>query len=265
MFRIALLQIAPGDSVEANLNIGIKACQKAKILGADLALFPEMWSVGYRNEMVFPRFAVDIDSGYIQSFKKTAKKLNMAIAVTAMLKGNKRPRDSMILINSSGEIAMRYDKVHVCSFSDPECRLEAGNEFKVVNLKINDGVVRLGAMICYDREFPESARTLALMGAEVIITSNACLLKDDKLVKDARIAQFRSRAFENMVGVAMANYPAPFNGYSCAFDVDGRSLIVPASEEGVYVVDFDLNKIRNWQKSEIWGCKYSRPECYRNA
>src|SRR4051794_38026705 len=58
-------------------------------------------------------------------------------------------------------------------------------------------------MICYDREFPESARVLMLGGAELILTPNACGLDAD------RLGQFRARAYENMVGVAMANYATP--------------------------------------------------------
>ena len=46
--KIALLQIAPNNTIDENLKKGIEACRKAKNLGADIALFPEMWSNGYR-------------------------------------------------------------------------------------------------------------------------------------------------------------------------------------------------------------------------
>lgn len=55
-------------------------------------------------------------------------------------------------------------------------------------------------MICYDREFPESARILMLKGAEIILVPNACDMKP------GRINQLSTRAFENMVGLAMTNY-----------------------------------------------------------
>ena len=45
---IAFLQLLPADNIEENLETGIKACKEAKNIGADIALFPEMWSVGYR-------------------------------------------------------------------------------------------------------------------------------------------------------------------------------------------------------------------------
>ena len=119
-------------------------------------------------------------------------------------------------------------------------------------------------MICFDREFPESARLLMLKGAEVILTPNACELQDDEAgIGDIRIAQFRSRAFENAVGVAMANYAAPqLDGRSVAFDVDGTALVQAGPEEGVFLADFDLEKIRRWraiERSNIW----RRPKVYR--
>lgn len=120
-------------------------------------------------------------------------------------------------------------------------------------------------MICFDREFPESARLLMLKGAEVVLTPNACELQDDAAgLGDIRIAQFRSRAFENAVGVAMANYAAPqLDGRSVAFDVDGATLVQAGAEEGVFVAKFDLDRIRRWrveERSNIW----RRPEVYGN-
>ena len=76
VLKIALLQIAPCGSLEGNLEKGIQACQKAKKLGADIALFPEMWSNGYRiydrpvNE--WKAEAISSDSSFVSSFGKLA-------------------------------------------------------------------------------------------------------------------------------------------------------------------------------------------------
>ena len=59
---------------------------------------------------------------------------------------------------------MKYSKVHTCDFAD-ERDVESGKEFKVCDFE----GIQLGIMICYDREFPESARILMLKGAEVIL------------------------------------------------------------------------------------------------
>ena len=45
--KIALLQLLPGKTLEEQLQLGSAACERAKTLGADIALFPEMWSCGY--------------------------------------------------------------------------------------------------------------------------------------------------------------------------------------------------------------------------
>ena len=106
-----------------------------------------------------------------------------------------------------------------------------------------------------------------LEGAEIILTANACTLDEH------RISQFKTRAFENMVGVAMTNYATPQNnGHSVAFDAvvypieDGESrdtLIVEAGEnEDIYLATFDLDSIRAYRERESWGNSYRRPRLY---
>jgi N-carbamoylputrescine amidase len=138
----------------------------------------------------------------------------MAIAITYLERWDGAPRNSISLIDRRGEITMTY----------------------------------VGAMICHDREFPEIARILMLEGAELILTPNACDLEAN------RIGQFRARAFENMVGVAMANYAAPqANGHSAAFDGmacdaegNSRDTLVVEAGEGIYLAAFDIDQIREY-------------------
>src|SRR5437588_10568653 len=119
----------------------------------------------------------------------------------------------MSLIDRHGDIVMTYAKVHTCDFGAQEWTLTPGEDFYVCSLDTEQGALKVGAMICYDREFPESARILMLKGAEVILTPNSCPLEIN------RLSQYRARAFENMVALAMANYAAPQdNGHSIAFD-----------------------------------------------
>jgi predicted amidohydrolase len=105
-----------------------------------------------------------------------------------------------------------------------------------------------------------------LKGAELILTPNACILEDH------RIGQFRARAFENMVGVAMTNYAAPQqNGHSVAFDAVAfdqngeprETLLVEAGEaEGVYFAEFDMDQMRAYREREVWGNAFRRPHSY---
>ena len=121
-------------------------------------------------------------------------------------------------------------------------------------------------MICFDREFPEAARVLALAGAELLLVPNACELEAN------RLGQVRARAFEDMVAVAVANYAAPQeNGHSTvvdpiAFDAEGRSrdtrLFEAGEAEDVCVVRLDLDALREWRRREVWGDQCRRPETY---
>ena len=95
--KIAFLQLLPSDSTEKNLEIGIAACREAKHMGADIALFPEMWSVGYRfshNEEALSAQALAPDSDFVLRFSALAKELDMAIAVTFLEKHVPKPRNA---------------------------------------------------------------------------------------------------------------------------------------------------------------------------
>jgi predicted amidohydrolase len=189
----------------------------------------------------------------------------MAIALTYLEKWDGPPRNSVSLIDRHGELAMTYAKVHTCDFDLPEAACTPGDDFHVCALDTAQGEVKVGAMICYDREFPESARILMLKGAELILTPNACDLETH------RLSQFRIRAYENMVGVAMANYAAPqLNGHSAAFhpvafDEHGSkdTLVVEAGEsEGIYLARFDMEGLREYRRRETWGNAFRRPHRY---
>ena len=88
LLKIALLQIAPCGSLTENIEKGIGNCKKAKALGADIALFPEMWSNGYNMEnRAFDELmteAVTADGEYAKAFSETARELEMAVAVTLL-------------------------------------------------------------------------------------------------------------------------------------------------------------------------------------
>ena len=90
---LALLQLLPGETQTESLRIGLEACRRAKSLGADLALFPEMWSCGYRltdDPEKNAAMAMPADSPFVRAFGALAKELDMAIGVT-FLEQNPRP------------------------------------------------------------------------------------------------------------------------------------------------------------------------------
>ncbi|MGD0877233.1 MAG: carbon-nitrogen hydrolase family protein [Anaerolineales bacterium] len=271
--KVALLQLlSAGYDQAANLDKGRQYCRKARQQGADIALFPEMWNIGYQlpdsslpdQVEYWQQQAIGRDSDFVNSFRKLAWDLDMAIGVTYLEQWEGGPRDSLSLIDRHGEISLTYGKVHTCDF-DREAGLTPGEYFFVCDLDTAYGPVKVGAMICFDREFPESARILMLKGAELILTPNACELEDN------RIGQFRACAFENMLGVAMANYAIPQeNGRSAAFDgiafkeAGSRDtcLVQADGHEGIYLAEFDLDWLRAYRANEVWGNAYRKPNRY---
>ena len=297
--RIGLLQMtACGVDQDANRRKGEEFVRRAKSMGADIALFPEMWNVGYApfdgvspnsadiwrspsswRDSEKPARSIDPeirrrwqeraiarDSAFVEHFRALAHEIDIAIGLTFLERWDGPPRNSMSLIDRHGEILMTYAKIHTCDFDEPEASTTPGDDFYVVELDTLTGPAKIGAMICYDREFPESARVLMLKGAEIILTPNACDLDANRLM------QFRTRAMENMVGVAMTNYAAPqHNGHSVAyhpiaFDRDGTPqdlLIVEAGgAEGIYLASFDLDSLRDFRSREAWGNAFRRPHRY---
>ena len=270
--KVALLQIAPENTLEQNLKKGLEYCGKAKQMNADIALFPEMWSTGYtipENIDELKKLAVTADSEFVKSFGQLAKELDMAIGITFLEAYEPLPRNSICLFDRFGNKVLTYAKVHTCDFGD-ECRLSARDDFFVTDLNTSQGNVKIGVIICYDREFPESARILMLTGAEIILVPNACPMEIN------RLSQLRARAYENMTGIATANYPAgkpDCNGHSSAFDgiayrqsdfCSRDTLIIEAGErEGIYIADFPIDEIREYRNREVHGNAYRHPQKYK--
>jgi len=270
--KIALMQIAPSGSLKGNLKKGTEYCKKAKEMGADIALFPEMYSNGYDiYERPFEKWgleAIETENEFVQYFGRLAHELDMAIGITYLEKSAKGPKNTLTLFDRHGENVLTYAKVHTCDFS-VEKALVPGEDFCVAELDTKIGNVKTGAMICYDREFPESGRILMLKGAEIVLVPNACPMEIN------RLSQLRGRAYENMMGIATCNYPASVpdcNGHSSAFDgvaylpeLSGSRdtcLVEAGEEEGIYIADFDMDMLRNYRKTEVHGNAYRRPEKY---
>lgn len=237
-------------------------------------MFPEMWSTGY----VFPhekewleQNAVSLDSAYVKQFSALAAELDMAIAVTLLEKHEPKPRNIVCMFDRHGERMYRYSKVHICNFGedDDEGVLDAGDDFCVAELDTAKGRINVGSMICYDREFPESARVLMLKGAELLLVPNACPMEIN------RLSQLRGRAYENQIAIATCNYPASHrgcNGHSTLFDgviyhtENGtpRDMLVceTGEEEGIFLAELDVDLLREYRNREKCGLKNRRPELY---
>ena len=269
--KIALLQLLPEADLEGQLNKGEEACRKAKEMGADIALFPEMWSDGYalpQEPSELEALAIDAGSDFVCAFGKLAEELQMAIGITFLEKHDPKPLNSLILFDRSGNRKIHYSKVHTCDFADEKV-LSSGEDFYVTDLDIGKDMIKVGAMICFDREFPESARILMLKGAELILAPNACPMEIN------RLSALRTRAYENKLAVATCNYPMgqpDCNGHSTVFDgiawlpdepgVRDMCILEAPEEEGIYLAEIDLEMLRDYREKEVMGSRYRHPNKY---
>lgn len=269
--RIALLQILPTGTRAGNLKKGLEYCRQAKAQGADIALFPEMWSCGYEipeEPGRLQELAVPQDGSFVAAYQELARELSMAIGITFLESYEPAPRNTVCLIDRFGRKLYTYAKVHTCDFGD-ECRLTPGEDFYVAALDTGKGTVQVGSMICYDREFPESARILMLKGAELLLVPNACPMEIN------RISQLRGRAYENMAAIATVNYPKgqpDCNGHSTVFDgiayrpeeAESRDTLIleTGEKEGIYRAEIPIEEIRLYRSREVHGNAYRHPKKY---
>ena len=259
VFKVAVLQKRSANrAYEENIHTIIRYMTEAKENNADILLLPECFITGYdltiNNEAAISESELKLLCG-------KAKELGIGLIATALTKGKKRPQNSAFVIDRYGEILMKYAKVHTCDFAD-EGVLEPGTEFRVCDF----GGVKIGVMICYDREYPESARILMLKGAEIILVPNDCVSMRP------RLQALSTRAYENMCGVAMANPNGKNAGNSCAYSpicwddngdcVDNTLLLADAETEGLFYAEFDMDAIRQYREREMMGNTFRKTSAY---
>ncbi len=258
-FRVAVLQMrSVNREYERNIKTIIKYMSDAKQNGADILLLPECFITGY--DLTIDN-ASAITENDLAPLCENAKELNIGLVATALTQGKSNPQNSAFVISKDGKILMKYAKVHTCDFADEKV-LESGTEFKVCDF---DGV-EIGIMICYDREYPESARVLMLKGAEIILVPNDCGSMRP------RLQALSTRAYENMCGAAMANPNGENAGNSCAYSpicwdrngecVDNTLLLADAETEGLFYADFDMDAIRAYREREMMGNTFRKVKAY---
>jgi len=276
--KIALVQHRVTDmDVQVNTRVAVEFIRQAKQGGADIVLFPECFLTSYRFPLICESLcpveeieqddefikwnenALTDDGVYLAEISRVAKELGIGVVITGFSKGKRYPRNSAYLIGRDGSLLLKYSKVHTCDFS-LERYIESGNEFRVCSF---DGV-RIGIMICYDREYPESARELMLQGAELILVPNDC---GD--MKPFRLRELSVEAMQNMVGIAMANPHSETGGCSCAFSpmvwgyADNEIAAADELYDGIVYAEFDIDAMREYRSSEDLG-KYRKMAAYKH-
>ena len=260
-FKVAILQQhAENAHIKNNTEKIIMAMKEASTNKADILLLPECFITGYDLPMTYEKSISDNDE-CIQKICRAAKEFNIGVVLTSFTRGQNKPQNTAFVISKTGDILMKYSKVHTCDFAD-EKDIEPGKEFSVCDFC----GVKLGVMICYDREYPESARILMLKGAEIILVPNDCGSMKP------RLQALSTRAYENMVGVAMANPNGNNAGCSCAYSpicwdengicIDNTIVLADDLTTGIFYADFDMDAIRNYRNKEMMGNTFRKVDSY---
>jgi predicted amidohydrolase len=181
--------------------------------GARLVVFPEMFLTGYMVSNQLPEMALDVSGGELGEVRATAAQLRLVTVVgLPEIMTDGPPYNSACVIDADGSVAGVHRKVHMFQ-GDAEV-FTPGAGFTAFRTAIG----RLGVAICYDIEFPESARELVLGGADLIVVPTANMEPYDE-VQDFIV---RSRAWENGVNIVLANQ----SGQDAFFTYFGGSSVV---------------------------------------
>src|SRR5262249_15116813 len=190
--KIAVAQVSCslGDPA-ANLSKVREFSSRARDVGAELIVFPEMTDTGY-SMPVIREHASDWTNGFVPGVQEIAKGLSIAIVSGVSERDGSSIYNSQILIDSNGQIAGKYRKTHLYAVGPVEEQtcFAPGNAFASFAL----GDLRFGFSICYDLRFPEMYRKLATnQNISAFIVSSAWPFPRDEHFRILAVA----RAIEN--------------------------------------------------------------------
>ena len=234
--RLAVYQ-GPGvcGDTRANLAVIERVARDAAARGADLVVFPELFTTGYNLGPTLRELAEPIDGPTVRALRATAGAAKIAILCGWPEYDQGRIFNAAVLVGGDGTLVANHRKLHL--FGAMEAAVFAtGQDLTIAEV----GGVRLGVLICYDVEFPESVRTLALRGAELVAVPTALMTPYSEV---ARLI-VPARAAENQLFVAYANRTGregdlTYLGLSCICDPDGNDLARAWEDEGLLVADLD--------------------------
>ena len=258
--RVALYQCPPLPlDVAGNLQ-RLKAWA-LQVRDVDLLVLPEMFLSGYNiGARAVAERAQPQDGDAAQQIAELAKTCNMAIVYGYPERGEDgRIYNSAQLIDARGQRLLNYRKTHLFGELDRTMFTPGPDAFPVVELN----GWKLGLLICYDLEFPENARRLALAGAELIVVPTANMTPYD-FIADVTV---RSRAFENQCYVAYANYCANegdihYCGQSSIAAPNGQQIALAQHEPGMIVATLEHAQLAAAKAGNTYLAD-RRPELYR--
>ncbi len=230
--KIAMAQMGNAGSVEKNLEKSIHFIALAAKQGCDLILFPEVQMTEF-----FPQhpgqdvrhYAVKPDSGLIRELCAACRDNHIMAVPNVYLEENGKYYDVSILIGSDGEILGKQKMVHIAyaeKFYETDYYSPSDDGFHVFETEFGN----IGIVACFDRHYPESIRTEALLGADLILIPTVNTTDEPMELFEQEI---RVQAFHNSVYAAMANRV----GKEDEMEFAGESIVVSPEGETVFKAD----------------------------
>ncbi|MDB2150737.1 N-carbamoylputrescine amidase [Clostridium butyricum] len=276
--KVAATQMSCTWDLEATLKKAEDMVRDAKKQGANIVLLQELFETPYfcqTESYEYLNIATSVeDNRAVNHFKEIAKELEIVIPISFFERAGNTTFNSLVVIDADGSVMDTYRKTHI---PDGHCYEEkfyftpGDTGFKVWDTAYG----RIGVGICWDQWFPESARIMALMGAEILFYPTAIgsepILPIDSQPHWQRCMQGHAAAniiplvASNRVGTEVQD-ESSMTFYGSSFIAGPTGEIVKQMDrdkEGVIVVEFDLDEIR--EKRQSWGIyRDRRPEMYKS-
>jgi omega-amidase len=260
--KIAVAQIACllGDP-EANLSKVYDFSQRAKAVGAELIVFPEMTDTGY-SMSVIQKHASDWTMGFVPGLQQIARELSIVIVSGVSERDGSSIYNSQVLIDAKGGTAAKYRKTHLYAVDpiEEQTCFAPGNSFASFEL----GSLKLGFSICYDLRFPELYRKLVTeKNVDAFIISSAWPFP--RVEHWCVLAQ--ARAIENQAYVVSANRVGKDDGlWFCGSSaiIDPRGVVVAAASadrEELIHADVSQELVRS-VRQRVDSLGHRRPDLY---
>lgn len=278
--RVGLAQFAADETVDTNRERALKLATELAGHGAELVLLQELVTTQY-----FPAFSIDTKffdwaepwtGATISAFRHFAGENNVAVLVPWFERvAPGRYFNSAALVVPPGEVLHIWRKAHIPRvLVDEGARVEVDEKFYFEPSTRRYGTVqwrgvRVGALICHDRHFPEMARSLALDGAELVLVPAASRGVPGSVDPVATWrAELATMAFQNTLFVAATNRTGSekgqtFAGSSGVWGPEGWARVEAGDEEGTLLADLDFTELETLRRQRGF-LRDRRPELYTN-
>lgn len=264
--RIALIQMSNSGDIASNLEKSIRSIKTAVEHGAELVLFPEVqlteFFPQYPKQNV-KRYETTLDSATVKSFCDTCRENSVIAVPNIYLNENGKAYDASILIGKDGSVRGIQKMVHVAQadkFFEQDYYTPSDDGFKVFDTEYG----RIGIVVCFDRHYPESIRTEALMGADLILipTVNTKAEPSEMFEWELRV-----QAFQNSVAIAMCNRVGTegemdFSGGSIVVDANGEVIAKASDKEEILYAEVDMKRSAEVRNSRPY-TQLRRTELYK--